>query len=420
MILPENVEQRKIPELDTTFVRSQFPAFSQPDLQGWGFFENAGGSYTCRQVIDKLQQFYTETKVQPYAPYPASEQAGLAMDFAYSELARYLNVSVDWISLGPSTSQNTYVLAQAFGDQCSPGDEIIVTNQDHEANIGVWRRLEKRGVRVLEWQVDPDSAQLNAEDLYALVTDKTKLVAFTHCSNIVGHINPVASICRQLRNKNIITVVDGVSHVGHGFPDIAETGADIYLFSLYKTYGPHLGLMAIRPQVQEFLQAQCHFFNQQIANKRFVPAGPDHAQIASAAGVAGYFDAVDLHHFPKLSNDISNRPERIRNLFRHHEKQLMEPLLSFVRQCDNIQLIGPCDLEQRHPTISLKTNSNPADIVKKMSEKRLMCSAGHFYAYRLIKALGIDPDSGVLRLSFVHYTTRAEITSLIEGLQELL
>mmetsp|Transcript_10686 Transcript_10686/g.13651 ORF Transcript_10686/g.13651 Transcript_10686/m.13651 type:complete len:137 (+) Transcript_10686:181-591(+) len=127
--------------LDVDFVRSQFPAFSEQSLEGQAFFENAGGSYTSAQVIDRLTRFYRERKVQPYAPYRASELGGAEMDEARARLAALMGVETDEVSFGPSTTQNTYVLAQAFRQWMDPGDAIIVTNQDHEANSGPWRRL---------------------------------------------------------------------------------------------------------------------------------------------------------------------------------------------------------------------------------------------------------------------------------------
>ena len=121
--------------LDLNFVRAQFPAFSEPHLQGWAFFENAGGSYACKQVIEKLERYYRETKLQPYGVYPASARAGEAMDESYRRLAGYLNVGEDEVHFGPSTSQNTYVLAHAFRGMWAEGDEVIVTNQDHEGQF---------------------------------------------------------------------------------------------------------------------------------------------------------------------------------------------------------------------------------------------------------------------------------------------
>ncbi|HET8726198.1 MAG TPA: aminotransferase class V-fold PLP-dependent enzyme, partial [Alphaproteobacteria bacterium] len=143
--------------LDTTRIRAHFPAFAEPGLEGWGFFENAGGSYVAAEVLDRLTAYYRETKVQPYGFYPASRAAGQAMDHAYRRLAQALNVSPDWIHVGPSTSANTYTLGSAFAGWLKPGDAIVVTNQDHEANSGVWRKLADRGVTVREWKMDPQT-----------------------------------------------------------------------------------------------------------------------------------------------------------------------------------------------------------------------------------------------------------------------
>jgi selenocysteine lyase/cysteine desulfurase len=233
--------------LDTAFVRSQFPAFAEPALQGQAFFENAGGSYPCAQVVARLTRFYTERKVQPYAPYEASRLGGEEMDEARTRLAAMMGVEREEVSFGPSTSQNTYVLAQAFRQWLAPGSAIVVTNQDHEANTGVWRRLAESGTEVREWQIDPDTGHLDPARLRALLADgKVRLVAFPHCSNVVGEINPVADICAIAREHGAFTCVDGVSYAPHGFPDIPALGADIYLFSAYKTYGPHQGIMVIR------------------------------------------------------------------------------------------------------------------------------------------------------------------------------
>tara|TARA_B110000902_G_scaffold160024_1_gene183280 strand:- start:3516 stop:4058 length:543 start_codon:yes stop_codon:yes gene_type:complete len=173
-------------KLDIDFVRSQFPAFSEPSLQGQAFFENAGGSYTCSAVIDRLTRFYTQRKVQPYAAYEASRLGGEEMDEARVRMAAILGVDTDELSFGPSTTQNTYVLAQAFGQMMQTGEAIIVTNQDHEANSGPWRRLADRGIEVREWHIDPVTGILNPEDLEDLLDEKVRLVCFPHCSNVVG------------------------------------------------------------------------------------------------------------------------------------------------------------------------------------------------------------------------------------------
>ncbi|MGB2477890.1 MAG: aminotransferase class V-fold PLP-dependent enzyme, partial [Paracoccaceae bacterium] len=279
-------------DLDIKYVRKQFPAFDVPDLINKGFFENAGGSYVCRQVIDRLNRFYTEKKVQPYGAFEASISGGYEMDEARVGLARYLGVKEQEVSFGPSTSQNTYVLAKAFGEWLVPGNAIIVTNQDHEANTGSWRRLSNQGVEVKEWQVNEETGELNLEDLDDLLDENVKLLCFPHCSNIVAHINPVKEIVSKAHMAGAYVCVDGVSYAPHGLPNVGDIGADIYLFSSYKTYGPHQGIMVIKEQLAELLPNQGHYFNSKYLTKKFTPAGPDHAQIAACAGIVEYFDKL--------------------------------------------------------------------------------------------------------------------------------
>ena len=231
--------------LDLAYARRQFPAFVEPSLANQAFFENAGGSYACAAVIDRLGEYYRRLKVQPYYAFRASSEAGEWMDASRTRLAEYLGVTPHEVHFGPSTSQNTYVLAQAFGRLLKPGDEIIVTNQDHEANSGCWRRLAARGITVREWCVDPDSGVLDEAQLEQLLSERTRLLTFPHASNVVAHINPVARIAARARAAGAISIVDGVAWAPHGLPDVAALGADAYLFSLYKTYGPHQGLMGV-------------------------------------------------------------------------------------------------------------------------------------------------------------------------------
>ena len=315
--------------LDIDFIRSQFPAFSEPSLQGQAFFENAGGSYTCKQVIDRLTRFYTQRKVQPYAPYEASRLGGEEMDEARKRLAAILGVATKELSFGPSTTQNTYVLAQAFGQWLKAGDAIIVTNQDHEANTGPWRRLADRGIDVREWCVDPETGSLSLDGLGALLDDKVKLLCFPHCSNVVGEINPVSEICAIARDAGVYTCVDGVSYAPHGLPNVGALGPDVYLFSSYKTYGPHQGIMVMREGLGMELPNQGHYFNGDALYKRFTPAGPDHAQIAACAGIADYIDAVYAHH-GGVDARAATRGEAVHDLMRSHEVALLQPLLDYL------------------------------------------------------------------------------------------
>lgn len=410
------------PSLDLEFVRQQFPAFSAPSLAGRSFFENAGGSYTCQQVVERLNTFYTAMKVQPHHPYPASQRAGEAMDASYPRFAAYLNVRPDEVYFGPSTTQNTYVLAQAFRSLLTEGDEVVVTNQDHEANSGAWRRLAEFGVQIREWQVDRETGRLHLGDLRALLNERTRLVAFPHCSNIVGEINPVSEIVDLVHACGAVAVVDGVSYAGHGFPDVDELSADIYLFSTYKTYGPHQGVMVVRSSLAEKLTNQGHDFNAGVRAKRLVPAGPDHAQVAAAQGVTEYFDAVYSHHYGEHGSvDQYRRARRVHDLFRTAECERLGPLLEYLAGHPEVRVVGPTSLTNRAPTVSFTVQGRtPPDIVKKLVGQGVMCAHGHFYAARLIDALGIPLEAGVVRLSFVHYTSEKDIGLLVGALERSL
>jgi len=412
-------------ELDTDFVRSQFPAFSEPSLQGFVHFENAGGSYACNQVVDRLHRYYCETKVQPYYGFEPSRIAGEQMDQARIRMAAWLNVATDEVHFGPSTSQNTYVIAQALRQHLKPGDEIIVTNQDHEANIGAWRRLELEGIVIREWQVDPESAELDVADLDSLLNERTRVVAFTHCSNIVGSMHPVRKWTDKIHAAGAIAIVDGVSYAGHGLPDVEALGADIYLLSLYKVYGPHIGVMAMRKRLNGQLPNQGHFFNADHTTDRFTPAGPDHAQIAAVNGVIDYFEAVYAHHFANQSNAEGREPAQkaraVAQLFQQAEHTNLVPLLDFLAKQPDVRIIGKVTTDNRAPTVALTVKGrDPGEIAAALAAQKIGIGNGNCYAYRLMPALGIPPEQGVVRLSFVHYTSNDELARLIEALDKIL
>jgi cysteine desulfurase family protein (TIGR01976 family) len=398
--------------IDTDWVRAQFPAFLQPSLQGQAFFENAGGSYTCQPVIDRLTRFYTERKMQPYGTSQASRLGGEEMDEARSRMAAILGVDTDELSFGPSTTQNTYVLAQAFGQMLKPGEAIVVTNQDHEANSGPWRRLAERGIEVREWQINPDTGKLEIEKLEALLDESVRLVCFPHCSNVVGEINPVVEITAVAHAAGAFVCVDGVSYAPHGFADVGHMGPDIYLFSAYKTYGPHQGLMVIRRALGELLPNQGHYFNGDTLYKRFTPAGPDHAQVAACAGMADYIDAFAAHH--------NTDARGVHDVMREHETHLLQHMLDALRGRNDLRILGPTEAANRAPTVALDLGRAAKPVAQALADHGIMTAGDDFYAVRALEAMGIDPAQGVLRLSFTHYTTRAEIDQALTALDAVL
>lgn len=407
-------------QLDISFVRAQFPAFAVDGLRDQAFFENAGGSYACRQVADRLARFYRERKVQPYAPYAAAQAGGAEMDEARSRLAAMMGIARHELSFGPSTTANTYVLAQAVRRWLKPGEAIVVTNQDHEANSGPWRRLADDGVEVREWQIDPATGHLDPARLAPLLADgRVRLVAFPHCSNVVAEINPVAEIADIAHAAGAVVCVDGVSYAPHGLPDVAALGADIYLFSAYKVYGPHQGIMAIREDLGMRLPNQGHYFNGDTLYKRFTPAGPDHAQIAASAGIADYFDALHDRHFAPEASP-ARRAAAVHDLIRAHETALCQPLLDHLAARNDLRLIGPRDAAARAPTVAVALDRPAEPVAEALGREGINCWAGDFYAVRPLAAMGVDAAKGVLRLSMVHYTSPDDVARLLAALDRVL
>lgn len=414
-------EEAALTQLDLDFVRAQFPAFQSPVLAGHAFFENAGGSFPCKPVVDRLHRFYTDRKVQPYAPYPGAEEGGAEMDEARGRLAALMGCAREELSFGPSTSANTFVLANAvriwLRDQKAA---IVVTNQDHEANSGVWRRLADEGIEVREWQIDPQTGLLDPEALAPLLADgKVRLLAFPHCSNVVAAINPVAEICALARAAGVRTVVDGVSYAPHGLPDFPGLGADVYLFSSYKVYGPHQGIMLIRAEFGAELPAQGHWFNAGSLYKRFTPAGPDHAQIAASAGMADYIDQLFTHH---IGGEAAPRARNraVHDLMRAQEVAVIQPLLDYLGQRNDLRLIGPRAGQDRAPTVAVALDRAADPVAKALSAEGIACWGGDFYAVRPLQAMGVDLEKGVLRMSAVHYTSAGDVARLIAALDRVL
>ncbi len=406
--------------LDLNFVRAQFPAFASPVLSSHAFFENAGGSYPCQQVVDRLHRFYTDRKVQPYGPYPGAQAGGAEMDEARTRLAAMMGVDRTEVSFGPSTSANTYTLAQAVRKWLAGGKgAVVVTDQDHEANSGVWRRLAEEGIEVREWQIDRGTGSLDPADLARLLEDgRVRLVCFPHCSNVIAEINDVAAICAMAKSAGARTVVDGVSYAPHGFPDIPALGCDVYLFSAYKTYGPHQGIMVLREAFGMELPGQGHYFNHGTLYKRHTPAGPDHAQIAACAGMADYVQALAAAH--GVTGDAAAQNRAVHDLMRAQEVAVIAPLLDYLATRNDLRLLGPGDAARRAPTVAVDLGRPAEPVSEALGRDGIACWAGDFYAVRPLTALGIDLDKGVLRMSATHYTSAEDVTRLIAALDRVL
>ncbi len=267
--------------LDTAFVRGQFP----PLADGWVFVENAGGTYVPRQVIDRTREYMSQTQVQPNWNFASSKVATDRISHGKHLMAEFINADQDEIVLGSSTTLHVFLMAQSLRRQFEPGDEIIVTEQDHEANVGAWRALTEYGVVIREWPVDRATGALIYDELDNLLSPRTRLVAFTHCSNVASIVHDVPALVRKIHAVGALAFVDGTAFAPHFPVDVKALDCDFYVFSLYKVCGPHQSVLyGKREQLQKARNLNHDFISDDNVAYKFLPGGPNHEFAAGCVG----------------------------------------------------------------------------------------------------------------------------------------
>jgi cysteine desulfurase family protein (TIGR01976 family) len=406
--------------LDTRFVRDQFPPLSD----GWVFVENAGGTYVPRQVIDRTRAYMTETQVQPNWNFASSQRATERIAHGKHLMAEFINADHDEIVLGPSTTLHVYMMAQALRPQFKAGDEIIVTEQDHEANVGAWRRLEEFGVVIREWQVDRETGALRYEMLDELLSARTRLVAFTHCSNVASIVHDVPALVKKIHGAGALAFVDGTAFAPHFPIDVKALDCDFYVFSLYKVCGPHQSVLYGKREVLRQARNQNHAFitDDNVAYK-FLPGGPNHEFAAGCGGMADYFDALHAHHKLEPANSFHARLQRLYQVIAAHEAKLADRVESFLASRRNVRIVGrrPSSDGRIAPVIAFYVPGRAsADIVAKLNAQQIAIGNSDFWAARLIKALGLTAEDGVVRIGLAHYNDDRDVERLLTALDQAL
>lgn len=413
--------------LDVDFARSQFPALTEhwPD---WALFDNAGGSVAPRQVSARVAEYMSRYMVQLGAGYPLSQQATGIVQDAHAFAGRLLGAGAGEIAIASSTTTCARLLASSLRPLWRTGDKVIITQLDHEANIGAWTRLAESGIEVLTWRLRPETASLELDDLAPLLDERVKLVCMTHCANVVGGIHDVRAVAAAVHQAGAQLCVDGVAYAPHRLVDVAALGVDYYLLSLYKVYGPHLALLWGRSELLAAARSQNHDFLDGAMPYKLEPGGASHELCAGVPGIGEYLLAIDAHHQherPANSGALEDRAAfaRVFELFTAHEQQLAERLLAFLRGHPKVRIIGPAssDANVRVPTIAFCVAGRRAsEIPALLDARKLAIRWGHFYAVRAIDALGLAQGEGVVRVSMVHYNTLAEVDRLVQALDEVL
>lgn len=407
--------------LDTAFVRAQFPA----NIWKTAFFENAGGVFVPQVVIDRMTSYMSETQIQPGYPSSPSTLAAQRMAEGHRLMAEMIGADEDEVTVTASTSINVYVLAQALRHLWQEGDEIIVSIANHEANSGPWRRLAEFGMVIREWPVLADTGELDIGALDELLNDRTRLVVFPQVSNVAGGINDVPAITEKVHSAGALVCVDGVAYAPHRAIDVKAWDVDFYLFSFYKIFGPHLGCLYGKRELLLKAKGQYHyFFSEDDLPHKFNPAGPNHESISALAGIAEYFDNLSEYHFSDPAESFFQRTQDLYALIADHEEILAAKFLDFINSKNSIRLLGINDSDQnrRVATFSIQVaNKKSADITALVAKDNVAIGSGHFYAPRLIEAMGVDDcEDGVVRCSMAHYNTLGEVDQLIRSLDKLI
>lgn len=407
--------------LDLDFIRSHFPALSKE----WVFMDNAGGSQTVKQVGERINDYLYNSNVQLGATYDISKKAGARVLEAQKVLGELINVThTEEVVLGPSTTQLLHNLSKSMVQTFSPGDEVIVTNCDHEANIGPWINMEKSGIKVKFWNINPETLELDLDVLDKLMTYKTRLVAFTHASNILGTINPVKEITKFVHNRGAMVCVDGVAYAPHRHVDVQDLDVDFYTFSFYKVYGPHYSLLYVKKKHLERLPGINHFFigNNEGAYK-LQPGNVNYELSYGLLGVTDYIKTVYEHHHTVNGESLNEMAKGVFKLFAEQEEKTTSILIDFLKGFKSIRFIGKvsADKNLRVPTISfISDKMKSSEITPLVDKHKIAIRYGDFYARRLINDIGLAEKDGVIRISLVHYNTDKEVNSLFKVLDAIL
>ncbi|MBT3209738.1 MAG: cysteine desulfurase-like protein [Bacteroidetes bacterium] len=408
-------------KIDSNIIRKHFPALSGD----WTFFDNAGGTQTALQVGDKIQDYLFSTNVQLGASYEISQKSGERVDYAQKIWANAINANSEKeIVFGSSTTALLQNLSRSLVQLFLPGDEVIVTNCDHEANIGPWINMQKAGIVVKSWKINLETFSLELDDLEKLMSSKTRLVAFTHASNVLGTINPVEEITKFVHEKGALVCVDGVAYTPHRQIDVKKWDVDFYVFSLYKVFGPHYSLLFGKEQHLNELPTINHFFiGKNEVPYKLQPGNVNYELSFGTTGIIEYFETIYKQHFENLNLSLFSKLEKIFDLIATHEENLIKPLIDFLKSKPGVKIVGEAtsDRNIRVATVSFFfENRKSSEIPLLVDMQKIGIRWGDFYARRLIENMNLHKKDGIIRISMVHYNTIEEVERLIDVLDNVL
>jgi cysteine desulfurase family protein (TIGR01976 family) len=417
-------------QFEVDALRSEFPALAlEQDGRPVAYFDGPGGTQVPNRVIDAIAGYYRSSNANDGGAFATSERSDASTADGHAAVADLVGArSGDEIKFGANMTTLTFHLSRSFGALLEPGDEIVVTTLDHEANVSPWRRLaDDRGFVVRTIDIRPDDVTLDLEGLEAALGPRTRLVAVGYASNAVGTINPVPEIVARAHEIGAWTWIDAVHYAPHGPIDVHALGTDFLVTSAYKWFGPHLGALYGRAEVLE----QLPDYKVRPAHDRFETGTQNFEAIAGARAAVDYLASVG-DRFGARSTDgpaeatPAGRRARVvagMTAIQAWEASLAERLLRGLAAIRGVHVHGitdPARIAERTPTFAITIEgTTPRRAAEALGRQGIFTWDGDFYAQALIERLGLFDSGGVLRLGIVHYNTPTEIDRLLEALERI-
>ena len=410
--------------IDLTWVRSQFPSLAQTvNGDPAVFLDGPGGTQVPQRVIDAISGYLTTSNANTCGAYATSRRTNAVIDDARAAVADFLGCDPDEIVFGPNMTTLTYAMSRAIGRELGPGNEIVLTHLDHDANISPWRALEETGATVRFAEINHEDCTLDMNDLADKISGHTRLVAAGYASNAVGTINPVKQVVQLAHDRGALAYIDAVHYAPHGPINVRELDCDFLVCSTYKFFGPHMGVLYGKRKHLKRLQPYKVRANTEAIPNRWEWGTLNHECIAGIAACVDYL--ADLGR-------RGDRPATTRraallaayHAIQKHERILAERLIRGLAAIPGLKIYGITDprrFDQRCPTIAVRiAGHTPLELATALGERGFFTWDGNYYALNLTERLDVEKDGGFLRIGLVHYNTSEEVDRLISTLREIV
>jgi cysteine desulfurase family protein (TIGR01976 family) len=417
-------QQETTAALDLDWVRAQFPSLTQTvNGQPAIFLDGPGGTQVPQRVIDAISNYLRRDNANTCGAYATSRHTDAMLAGARSAMADFLGCDPDEIVFGPNMTSLTFAMSRSVGRELGPGDEIVLTHLDHDANISPWRALEERGVTIRMAEIEEDDCTLDMDDLGSKITNRTKLVAVGYASNAVGTINDVAKIVGFAHERGAMAFVDAVHYAPHGPIDVRALDCDFLACSTYKFFGPHMGVLYGKREHLQRLQPYKVRANTNAIPNRWEWGTLNHECIAGIAACVDYLADLGRH---ADSSATTRRAGLLKayDAIQKHERGLIEKLISGLLTIKGLKLYGISDpkrFDQRCPTVAVRIkNHTPLELATQLGNRGFFTWDGNYYALNLTERLDVEKDGGFLRIGMAHYNTAEEVDQLLTALHEIV